>query len=216
MPSEILSTARPSRTRLFGFLAIVVGAGLIGIGATRQWASIGFIGDTQHAADVPVNGTDLWEGKAVLLAAAVALVLMLVMRLAASSTTRRVMAIIVLVLGVATTVIGVWFAITAEDRFAQSEGIDRIAAAVARETGNAEDVVRAALERTLRGDLRVDVGASVWLVVVGGVVLGAGGVLSLAWVNERERLSRSSDPDAVPAVDAGPATVGDPDAPPSG
>jgi len=123
---------------------------------------------------------------------------------------------IVLVLGVATTVIGVWFAITAEDRFAQSEGIDRIAAAVARETGNAEDVVRAALERTLRGDLRVDVGASVWLVVVGGVVLGAGGVLGLVWVDERERLSRSSDPDAVPAVDAGPATVGDPDVPPRG
>jgi tryptophan-associated transmembrane protein len=207
MPSELLSTARPSRTRLFGFLAIIVGAALIGIGATREWASIGFVGDTQHAADVPVNGTDLWEGKAVLLAAAVALVLMLVMRIATSATTRRVLAIVVLVLGISAAAIGVWFGITAESRFAKSEGIDRIAAAVARETGDAEDVVRAALEQTLNGVLRVDVGSSVWLVVVGGVVLAAGGVLSLIWVRERQRLGVAGDPDAPPAVttEPGPA-----------
>jgi tryptophan-associated transmembrane protein len=204
MPSELLSTARPSRTRLFGFLAIIVGAALIGIGATRQWASIGFLGDTRHAADVPVNGTDLWEGKAVLLAAAVALVLMLVMRIATSATTRRVMAVIVVVLGVAATSIGVWFALTAENRYAQTEGIDRIAAAVARQTGDAEDVVRAALEKTLRGDLRVDVGFSVWLVVIGGIALAVGGVLSLLWVRERERLAAGPDPDVPPAVAAEP------------
>jgi hypothetical protein len=200
MPSELLSTARPSRTRLFGFLAIIVGAALIGIGATRQWASIGFLGDTRHAADVPVNGTDLWEGKAVLLAAAVALVLMLVMRIATSSTTRRVMAAIVAVLGIAASAIGVWFALTAENRYAQAAGIDRIAAAVARETGDAEDVVRAALEKTLRGDLRVDVGFSVWLVVIGGIALAVGGVLSLIWIRERERLAAGPDPDVAPAV----------------
>ena len=197
VPTELLSTARPSRTRFFGFLAIIVGAALIGIGATRQWAAIGFVGDTEHAADVPVNGTDLWEGKAVLLAAAVALVLMLVMRIASSATTRRVMAAVVLVLGIAATVIGLWFAFTAESRFAQSEGIDRIAAAVARETGNAEDVVREALEETLRGDLRVELGFSVWLVVIGGVVLGAGGVLSLVWVRERERERAAAAPDEI-------------------
>ena len=141
-----------------------------------------------------------------LLAAAVSLVLMLVMRMAASSTTRRVVAAVVLVLGVAATAIGLWFALTAEDRFAQSEGIDRLAAAVARETGDAEDVVRAALEETLRGDLRVDVGFAVWVVVVGGVVLAAGGVLSLAWVRERERLAAPSDPDDPAATDAGDVT----------
>ncbi len=80
MSSEIRSTARPSMLRLVGFLVIVLGSAAAGIGATREWVQIGFAADTQGAADVSVYGTDVWEGKVILLAAGVALVATIVMR----------------------------------------------------------------------------------------------------------------------------------------
>ena len=53
---------------------------LAGVGATREWAAIGFVADAEGAADVSVHGTDVWEGKVVLLIAGLALVVMIVMR----------------------------------------------------------------------------------------------------------------------------------------
>jgi hypothetical protein len=126
---------------------------------------------------------------------------MIVIRIARSTTTRRVLAVLVIAIGVASAALAPWVALTAEDRFAGTEGIDRIAAEIARQTGDAEDVVRDALLETLRGDLRVDVGGAVWLVVAGGLVLAAGGGLTLAWIGERER---SAARDAEAAGIAGP------------
>ncbi|HYG71828.1 MAG TPA: hypothetical protein VEC15_06010 [Actinomycetota bacterium] len=200
MTSELLSTARPSRLRFVGFLAIVVGAGAIGLAATRRWVTIGFAGDTEGAADVPLNGTDLWEGKAVLLAAAVALTLMLVIRIARSSTTRRVLAIGLIVIGLASAALVTIVALGAEDRFAGDEGIDRIAAAISRQTGDSEEVVREALLETLRGLLRVDVAITTWIVVGGGLVLAGGGALTLAWIRERGRLDASGVEEPEPPL----------------
>src|SRR5262245_60334540 len=80
MARELLSATRPTRLRLFGFLVLVGGSVLAGVGATRLWATIGFVADTEGAADVFVYGTDVWEGKVVLLLAGVALVVMIAMR----------------------------------------------------------------------------------------------------------------------------------------
>ena len=200
MTSELLSTARPSRLRVLGFLAIVLGAALVGIAATRRWVTIGFVGDTEGAADVQVNGTDLWEGKAVLLAAAVALTLMLVIRIARSSNTRRMLAIALIVIGLATAALVASVALGAENRYAGEEGIDRIAAAIARETGDSEQVVREALVETLRGLLRVDAAVTPWFAVAGGVALAAGGALTLAWIRERERVNAADGAAGPPVV----------------
>jgi hypothetical protein len=197
---ELLSTARPSRLRVAGFVAIVLGAGAIGLASTRRWVTIGFVGDTEGAADVPVNGTDLWEGKAVLLAAAVALTLMLVIRIARSSTSRRILAIGLIVIGLACAALVTIVALGAEDRFAGDEGIDRIAAAISRQTGDSEEVVREALLETLRGLLRVDVAVTMWLVVGGGLVLAGGGALTLAWIRERDRLDASDVEEPEPPL----------------
>ena len=195
MSAEIVSTARPSGLRLAGFLAVAIGAVLLGLGVTRDWAAVGLVQDTRHANDVSIVGTDLWEGKAVLFAAVAALVLVLVMRIASSGMTRRAIAVATIVLGVVGTALAVWVATTAENRFAETEGVDRIAAEIARQTGDSEDVVREALLETLRGDLRVEVASGVWLTAAGGVVLAVGGVLGLAWLRERDRAASPSPAD---------------------
>lgn len=193
MSAELRSTARPSSLRLFGFLAVVGGAALLGIGATQEWASIGFSADPSGANDIPVHGTDLWEGKALLLAAAGTLVLLLIMRVTTSPATRRFIAVVLVVLGLAGAGLAASTALGAQDRFAGTEGIDRIAAEIARQTGDAEAVVREALLRTFLDDLRVETSVSVWLAVAGGIVLAVGGVLSLAWVRERQRASAPTE-----------------------
>jgi hypothetical protein len=187
MRPEILSTAGPSRLRLLGFLATVAGAALVGIAATREWAAVGFAGDVERAADVSVRGTDVWEGKALLLAAAVSLALLVALRLASSSTTRRAVAIAIVALGLASAGIAAVAAVRAGERFGGSAGVDRLAAAIARQTGDAEDVVRDALTKALAEEIRVDVRPAIWLGVAGGLVLALGGGLGLAWVGERER-----------------------------
>ena len=187
MTSELRSTARPSALRLAGFLAIVTGAVLVGIGATREWVTVGLVSDIEGAIDVPVHGTDEWEGKAVLLGAAVALVLMLVIRLARSTATRRVLAYALIVIGVLSSGLSGSFAVQAEDRYAGTEGIRVLAEEIARENGDAVDVVEAALLEALQGELRVEIGLAVWLVLVGGAILAAGGALTLVWIRERER-----------------------------
>jgi len=189
MPSELLSTARPSRLRLAGFLAIVVGALLVGLGSTREWVQVGLASDVEGAIDVPVNGTDEWQGKVLLIGAVVALALMLVVRVATSATTRRVLAAGIVAIGVVAIVVGALFVAGAEDRYAGTDGIDVLAEEVARETGDAVDVVKEALLEALRGELRIDVAPWVWVATAGGLVLVAGGVLTLAWISQRERAS---------------------------
>lgn len=186
MRPEILSTARPSKLRLAGFLCLVAGAIAAGIGSTREWASIGFRADVQHAVDVSVRGTDVWEGKVVLFAAGAALFAMLAMRLASAAGTRRVLAIGLVALGLAGLVLPVMVVLRPEARFGGGGGSDRLVEHIAAEVGQPEDVVRDQFEQELRQDLRVDLGSGPWLSVAGGVLLVAGGVLSFAWIRQRE------------------------------
>ena len=99
MTSGITSTARPTVLRLAGTACVALGAIAAGVGATREWATIGFTADVEHAADVSVHGIDVWEGKVVLFAAVAALLVMLAMRISGSRGTRRGLAIALIVLG---------------------------------------------------------------------------------------------------------------------
>ncbi|MGZ8599482.1 MAG: Trp biosynthesis-associated membrane protein [Actinomycetota bacterium] len=181
MSHEALSTARPTPLRLAGFLCLAAGAVAAGVGATREWAAVGFSGDALGAADVSVRGTDVWEGKVVLFGAGVALVAMLAMRMSASGATRRWLALLILALGIACTVLPVLDAVRAEDRFGGREGIDRLASAIAVETGQEVETVRDVLLEQLERSLRVEVGPGAWLAAGGGVLLLVGGALGLVW-----------------------------------
>ncbi len=183
--SEALSTARPTLLRLAGFVCVALGAIAASIGATREWFVLGFAGDTEGAADQPVHGIDVWDGKVALFAAATALVVVVAMRIAGSGRTRRGLAITLIVLGVACVALAAQAAIGADDRFGGGEGVDRMAEALAVELGLPEHVVREQLAEQLEADLRVELRSGLWITAAGGVLLALGGSLGLARATRR-------------------------------
>jgi hypothetical protein len=183
MSSELLSTARPSGLRLLGFLALAGGALLAGIGATMTWATVGFPRDIAGNADVPVKGTDVWEGVVVLAIAAACLVATVLMRVAASTRTRTVVAACVAVGGLVVVALTALDLATATDRFGGSAGLADIARRIAARLGQPVERVRALLEQSFGANLRVDTGAGLILALAGGVLLAAAGALSIAWAS---------------------------------
>jgi uncharacterized membrane protein YeiB len=167
------------------------------VGATREWATIGFTADVEHAADISVHGVDVWEGKVVLFAAVAALLVMLAMQISGSRGTRRGLAIALIVLGAICVALPVADAARAKDRFGGVEGVDRLAKTLSVQLGLPEEVVRERLSDLLAQDLRVEISARSWITVAGGVLLVAGGVLGLVWVRRygaRATLPVQSDP----------------------
>jgi hypothetical protein len=189
MASEITSMARPTGLRLAGTACVALGAIAAGVGATREWAAIGFTADIEHAADVPVHGIDVWEGKVVLFAAVASLLVMLAMRISGSRSTRRGLALALIVLGALCVWLPVADAVRAKDRFGGVEGDERLTRTLSVQLGLPEEVVRERLSELLDQDLRVEISPGLWVTAAGGILLVAGGVLGLAWV----RLERSPD-----------------------
>jgi hypothetical protein len=186
MSRELLSAARPTRLRLLGFLVLVAGSVLAGIGATREWATIGFVADVEGAVDVSVYGTDVWEGKVVLLIAGVALVVMIVMRMATSGALRRSLGVTLIVVGIVCAALPALAAIRADARFGGGDGLDRMARALSARLEFPEDVIREQLAEQFERDLRVEIGPGLWLSVAGGLLIVGGGALGLAWARTRE------------------------------
>ena len=201
---EILSTARPSATRLWGFLCLVAGALLTGGGATLDWAVVGFPGDRNGALDVAVKGTDVWEGKVVLAAAVLTLVVMLATRLVSRTETRRVLAFGIAILGALVLGLALSTSIRADARFGGSEGLDEVASNLADQLGEDPAAIRAQLEQEFANQLQVELGIGVWVTAAGGILIDVGGALSLAWV--RRRAGRSEVSEAPPG---GPVDPGD-------
>jgi tryptophan-associated transmembrane protein len=193
--SEIASTARPTALRVAGFVCVALGAVLAGVGATREWVAVGFSADTEHAADLSVHGIDVWEGKVVLFAAAAALLVLLAMRISGSPGTRRGLAVVLIVLGALCIALPVVDAVRARDRFAGSEGLERFVASLSVKLGLPKEVIREQLSDQLDKELRVEVSPGLWLTVAGGVLLMAGGALSVAW-SGRGSLDPVPDEDA--------------------
>lgn len=181
---ELLSTARPSALRLWGFLILVVGALLAGWGALSDWATVGFPGDTAGTLDVAVKGTDVWEGVVVLVAALASLVGLLALRLVRGPAARRVIAFGLATLGALVIALALSVAIRADARFGGAEGLDEVAANLAARLDEPVGAVRAQLEQQFRSQLVVDLGVGVWLAVAGGVLIDVGGALNLAWVQQ--------------------------------
>jgi len=185
MASEITSMARPTGLRLAGTACVTLGAIAAGVGATREWATIGFTADVERAADVPFHGIDVWEGKVVLFAAVASLLVMLAMRISGSRSTRRGLAIALIVLGALCVALPVADAVRAKDRFGGVEGVDRLARMLSVRLGLPEEVVREPIAHLLDEGLRVEISPGLWITAAGGVLLVAGGVLGLAWARRR-------------------------------
>ena len=197
---EILSTARPGAVRLWGFLFLVAGAVVAGLGALMDWATLGFPGDERSALDVAVKGVDVWEGKVVLASAVLALVAMVAMRLARGTEARRVLAFGIATLGALVIAVALSVAIRADARLGGSEGLDEIAGGLAEQLGEDPAAVRTQLEEQYGEQLRVDLGPGVWVAVVGGVLIDVGGALGLLWVKQRaEAAPALGEADASPA-----------------
>jgi hypothetical protein len=197
MAAGITSTTRPTALRLAGTICVALGAIAAGVGATREWATIGFTADVEHAADVSVHGIDVWEGKVVLFAAVAALLVLLAMRISGSRGTRRGLAITLIVFGALCVALPVADGVRAKDRFGGVEGVDRLAKTLSVQLGLPEEVVRERLADLLAQDLRVEISTGLWITVAGGVLLVAGGVLGLVWVRrdgEHATLPVESDP----------------------
>lgn len=182
---EILSTARPSAVRLWGFACLVGGALLAGVGALLTWATVGFPGDERGTLDVAVKGVDVWEGTVVLAVAVLALVGMLTMRLASGTEARRAIAFAIATLGALVMALALSVAIRADARFGGPEGLDDVAASLAERLGQDPAAVRTELERQFGDQIRVDLGPGVPVAIAGGLLIDAGGALSLLWVKER-------------------------------
>jgi hypothetical protein len=197
MAPEILSTARPSRLRLLGFLCLVAGALLAGLGAALTWATVGFPNDAAHVADVAVKGVDVWEGIVVLAIAAAALVALIVMRVLASAVVRAVLSVGLAVGGLVVAGIAIIDLTTARDRFGGGGELDRIATKMAVLLGQPVDAVRSLLQKNFGAALRVEIGPGPWMALAGGVLLVIAGALSLAWTRERARATAATEPDAA-------------------
>jgi hypothetical protein len=197
MSREILSTARPTKLRLAGFVCLAFGAVAAGYGATADWVIIGFPADLERVADVTVHGTDGWEGKTVLLGAVAALIAMLAMRLSRSEATGRGLAVVLMIVGLAAFALPMLDAVRAEDRFGGGVGIDLLAERLAAQLELPEEVVREQLREEFQRALRVEVERGIWISAAGGILLVTGGALSFAWVGRRSA-GRLGAADPVP------------------
>jgi hypothetical protein len=179
--SEIASTAQPTELRVAGFVCAALGAILAGVGATREWVAVGFTADTEHAADLSVHGIDVWEGKVVLFVAAGALLLLLTMRISVSPGTRKGLAVVLIVSGALCIALPLVDAVRANDRFGGGEGLERFVDSLSVRLRLPKEVIREQLSAQLDREPRVEVSPGLWLTAAGGVLLVAGGALSVAW-----------------------------------
>ncbi len=176
--APVLSTARPTPLRLWGFLTTALGALLMGVGSILAWGTIGL---------TDVKGVDTPEGKVVLVVAILVLAGIPAMRVASSGRVRRAIALGTLIASVAAGAIAVW---ALADRTARIGGvaIDEEAHRIAQETGLSEDRLKAELERLTIVEVRPGI-----YVAIAGAVLGAvGGGLSFAWAR-REHPGPAAD-----------------------
>jgi hypothetical protein len=173
-----LDTSRPSSLRLAGFALTAGGALLMGIGSLLTWVTVG-IAD-QLAVQTVTPGTDLSGGLITLICAVVVLVLVVMSRFVTGAM-RRFISMVVIAVGAVAAAVAGYFIWAAPTHYSPVDD-DRLVTALANATGRSIDEVRAALAQvvdTLGGYAHV--GPGPWIVLIGGVLVVVGGVLTLQW-----------------------------------
>ncbi len=189
MGPELLSTARPTPLRLAGFLALVLGGGLVALGSIQDWAIV-------QPFSTPTRGIDVWEGKVTIALGIAVLAGIVLIRIPSTARARTWGAAAIVALGLVAMALAGLDVARAHDRFTDPAQRDRIAHALAQQTGAGLSYaqIRAAIERQFDQRFSVDLRAGIWLVMVGGMLTVVGGGLSIAWARTRS---------AAPPTDGG-------------
>jgi hypothetical protein len=175
-----MDTSAPSDLRLVAFVLTAVGALAIGVGSVLTWVSAGFTQPQLAGLTSVTKGLDTNEGKVALGCAVAALILVLVSRIV-SDTARAVLAGVMVVVGALAAVLGAIFIATASTNYSPVDSesiIERLAAQLHQPA----DQVRAALA-TVAAQLGpyTKIGIGPWIVIVGGIMVAVGGVLTVRW-----------------------------------
>jgi hypothetical protein len=182
-------------TPVAGILGLVGGA-LLALGSFLTWAEVSGGGTT-----VTAKGVDGSDGYITLVAGLVAVVAGIMM--ARGST--RVVAVLVILAGIVGGGIGLYDALTAKDSV-----LDAAAEELAPTLGASAQQVRTVLDQAIdAGQLSVSISIGLFIVIGGGVVALAGGILGLRDAGQPAGPGRSTAP-GTPGN-----TIGGPDAPPA-
>jgi hypothetical protein len=192
-PEPSLDASRPSSLRLAGFLLTVGAALLIGVGSALTWVTVGLAGRSQ--VDSVTRGVEIVDGKVTLACAVILLLCILATRMVGEPRTRATLAAAIVVAGAVAAVVAGLFLVTAHGRFdpvSNDDLVRKLATALQQPVDTVRDELRATLE-ALGGFTRVGIGPV--LVLAGGVLGCAGGIVTVLWT---KRMSSGGD-DVPPA-----------------
>lgn len=179
-PAPQMDASRPSNLRLIAFALTAIGALAIGVGSVLTWVSAGFTLPALSGLTSVTKGLDTNEGKIALGCAVAALILVVVSRVV-SDAARAVLAGVMVVVGASAAVVGAMFISSASTNYSPIDN-DSIVNRLAVELQHSPDEVRAALN-TVSSQLGpyTTVGAGPWIVIAGGIMVAAGGILTVRW-----------------------------------
>ena len=173
-----MDASRPSKLRLAAFALTAVGALVMGIGSLLTWVTVGIADQTSVQTDTP--GTDLPIGLFTLVCAVVILVVVVMSRMVRERA-RTVLAIVVIAIGAIVTALAAWFVAAAPDFYSPVDN-EKLVSALAAVYQRTPEEIRAALSDVIdQLGGYTHVGPGPWVVIIGGVVAAAGGVLTLRW-----------------------------------
>jgi hypothetical protein len=194
MARDALSVSRPGPLRLVGFACTAIGALLVGLGATMDWATVHVPGVTGTPIP-PFKGVDVWEGKVELLTGITILVLVIVSRLLAGRTAARATAAIILVLSVGAGALAASDLARADTRFRADDGLERLARSVSVQLGLPFGSVLDQMKR-IAFQLEIRAAAGLYVTIAGGALAAVGGILGFVWASRRPEVAPRDGPAA--------------------
>ncbi|MBI3647661.1 MAG: Trp biosynthesis-associated membrane protein [Actinobacteria bacterium] len=171
---------RPTPLRLWGFVLTVGGGATLAIGALMPWVAVGLKSDTKGVLTEVTPGVDLALGKVALALGALALIGLLALRIIRSARALRILGLVIVLAGLCGLAIGI-------RELATKDGL--LFAGVARTVESLRRAgVGVSVERfraQLQKDGFVAMRLGLPLVIAGGALTAAGGLLDLVWVKRR-------------------------------
>jgi len=173
-----MDASAPSGLRLAAFALTAAGALVMGVGSLLTWVTVG-IADANGIQTVS-PGTDLAAGLITLASAVVILVLVVMSRLVRDGV-RRILAAVVIIVGSLSALLAAWFVKAAPDYYSPVDN-QALIDAIATATGKSPEEVKTALAQVIdQLGGYTHVGPGPWVVIIGGVLVVAGGILTLLW-----------------------------------